>query len=127
MSEHFGVTGKVRFYHLPYDELGSMCYCHFCRKTIRHMTINLHEGFMQGWIEVKCNRCKRTVWTAGFAVDSKTGDQICLTKLDKKCCICKKKCGEHNCFCSISSTRFKGLKWICSRRCENKFIRDGKK
>jgi len=88
------------------------------------MTINLHEGLMGGWIEVRCDKCKRTVWTAEFAVEPK---EMTLTKLDKKCFICKKPCGDHNCNCMISSSRFKGTKYFCSRKCVNRFEKEREK
>jgi hypothetical protein len=111
MSEHMGISGTVKYYHLPYDDEMGMTYCHRCKETCEKIEILLHEGIMHHWLQLKCGKCKKTIWT------SEIGMERC--KDDLKCHICGKKVGEFDC-CVIQMVP-KPIKPFCSKKCYDKF------
>ena len=118
MSEHMFIKGEVDYYHLPLDELGGLTWCQFCKKTMKVAEIGLHNGIANDWIEMRCPKCKKSVWVAELC-DMK------VLKLDKKCNECGKKTGDHNCY-SMSYSMNKGSKvqYHCSKKCNDKHTKE---
>lgn len=65
MSEHTFIEGKCDYNHIPYREDG-FTYCRYCKKFAKKVTIGFHEGILNDWMEVKCGKCKKTIWVTRF-------------------------------------------------------------
>jgi len=119
MSEHMGVTGKVDYYHLPYQEDRGFAYCRHCKKFVDKMRVEFHEGFSSMWMKVICTKCDKAVWVANLRGRMK------YPKDDKKCQICKKPTNHYDCFACGGSVLDKTNYW-CSRKCYDKHNKEEK-
>ncbi len=107
------INGKVNYLHLPYDEEGAFTFCNHCKKTCERVTIELHQGFLEDWINLICSRCKKSIWTS--ELDRKR------TKDNKKCFNCKKPTNNMDCDCSVCGGKLgKRIRYYCSEKCYNK-------
>lgn len=128
MSEHIGVKGKIEYHHfssLFFPNQYNMSYCHFCKDAMNKVEICLHEGIECDWIEFKCLRCKKTVWIA--ELKGKDDERFERQKLDKKCFICKKPCGYHNCQCTVWRPGKKREIYLCSKKCNKVMMNEEKR
>jgi len=116
MSEHMSINGVVNYWHLPYDEEGAFTYCNHCKKTCDRVTVEFHEGWMDNWINLRCAKCKKSIWTSKLKRKQ--------TKDDKKCQICKKPTNWIDCEIHGGSFSNKRHNYWCSRKCYNKSYMD---
>jgi hypothetical protein len=113
MTEHFGISGKIDYYHLPLDDPLGLTWCQFCKETMNSTTIQIHQGALTGitYIQIICGKCKKTVWTA------KLGKRR-IEKLNKKCTIC----GNPTSYYNATAIKFHDNKtfYYCSKKCYRK-------
>jgi len=114
MSEHMSINGEVNYHHLPYDEEGAFTYCNHCKQTCDRATIELHQGFMDDWICLRCPKCKNSIWESKLKRKQ--------TKDNKKCEVCKKPTNWIDCYSHGWATYYKKGKerFICSKKCADK-------
>jgi hypothetical protein len=124
MSEHIEITGECNYIHMPLGEKGGFTYCHHCNKTLRKLSLTLHEGFASDWIQAVCPVCQKTIWIAGLTTDPKEKeykkDHGCkhLVIDDLKCIICKKKTNRFDCYAYTYGDKDK-IYPRCSAKCDN--------
>jgi hypothetical protein len=116
MSEHIGLSGKLNYYHLPYDDEMGLTYCHRCKETCERVEIRLHEGITHHWLQMICGHCKKTIWTSEITMER--------CKDDLKCHICGKKVCEFDCY--LIQVFPKPKKPFCSKVCNDKYERKAK-
>ena len=115
MSEHLGIKGRIRYYHMAYDDPYSITWCPHCKESTSKAEICLHEGFDGHWVQFICTQCDKTIWTA------KLGKRK-LEKLNRKCYICKKPTSYYNCYTYTYELKENSRgKYLCSKKCYNKF------
>jgi len=112
MSEHMRINGPIIYDHLPYDEEGAFTFCNNCKITLERVTVEFHEGWNGDWMEVRCPKCKRDIWT------SKLKRKI--VKDDKKCAICKGPTNHFDCVCYGGELSSKKTSYWCSAKCYKK-------
>ena len=114
MSEHISINGKCNYLHSPYNEEGAFTYCKNCKETCSKVIVELHEGWFDDWICLRCSKCKKSIWT------SKLKRKI--TTDNKKCYICNNPTNWIDCFCSqVTLEPHSKTKYFCSNKCDKKF------
>jgi len=103
------IKGKIEYDHLPYDEEGAFTYCKHCKETCDDIIVEFHEGWVGDWINVRCVKCKKSIWTSKLNKEQ--------TKDDKKCTICKVPTNWIDCVCKSSKLGTRGWDYICSDKC----------
>ena len=105
------INGAVDYWHLPYDEEGAFTYCKHCKKTCDRVTIEFNEGWIEDWMNLKCPKCNKSIWTSKLKRKQ--------TKDNKNCAICKKPTNWIDCI--VSGGRLsEGTNYWCSTKCHKK-------
>ena len=125
MSEHMSITGDIEFFHLPYEGKGSFSYCHHCKKPLKKLTMELHQGWTCDYTQARCPKCKKTIWVAALTTDEtekefkEANGGRHLVEVKNKCRGCGKETNRWDCF-SYTFTKNGKIMCCCSEKCEVK-------
>ena len=111
MSEHFRISGKVEYWHLPYDDDGGVSYCSYCKKTCNKLLVDYHEGFINSTVVFRCPKCEKAI--------TYVRGRFRRDKEKQKCSVCNKSTSKFNCYSyGVEFSKGKSKDFIiCSEKC----------